>query len=449
VSANQSTTAPGAKALAAVAVPLFIELLLAYAVNLAALRWSAKLGTDHAAAYTVVQQLHSAAFIVFRIVAVGASVAMSQMLGAGQKDGVQALARACLYWGAAIAWVGAALIGAAAPWLVGTVDAAGATVSTLAITLLLALTPGLALDAIVACTAAIARAHLANRAVLVVIVVMHAMHGVGAAILMPEHGLIGFAWAFAASRVLALLALLALWRFKLQIALVGHAPWRALGSVWHVAVPTLGETLAYRLAQVLVISIIVASGAGYAAAHGFAMQLTQLWVMFTLGLGLACEIMVGHLVGAGRLDDVKPVIQRALNAGLALALLGSVAMAASFPLWQSALHLEASVVASVQTLLWMGVLLELGRTCNIIVINALRATGDTQFPFRIALISMTLVLAGGAWALGHVLQWGLIGVWIALVADEAARGFAMVLRLRSRAWMPHARAAQQRVLETV
>ena len=47
-------------------------------------------------------------------------------------------------------------------------------------------------------------------------------------------------------------------------------------------------------------------------------------------------------------------------------------------------------------------LLEPGRTFNLIVINALRATGDARYPVVVGAGSMLLVLAGGSWLLGVV-----------------------------------------------
>jgi len=89
------------------------------------------------------------------------------------------------------------------------------------------------------------------------------------------------------------------------------------------------------------------------------------------------------------------------------------------------------------------VILEPGRTFNLVVINALRAAGDARYPVMAGASSMVLVLAGGTWLLG--LHWGLVGVWIAYALDEWVRGLLMWRRWARLDWVPHARATHRRL----
>ena len=91
-------------------------------------------------------------------------------------------------------------------------------------------------------------------------------------------------------------------------------------------------------------------------------------------------------------------------------------------------------------------LLEPGRTCNIVIINALRATGDARFPVVVGAFSMLLVMAGGSWLLGVHFELGLVGVWIAYAADEWLRGLIMAARWFGHGWVPAAMATRRRVL---
>ncbi|TGU92134.1 hypothetical protein EN829_060765, partial [Mesorhizobium sp. M00.F.Ca.ET.186.01.1.1] len=82
----------------------------------------------------------------------------------------------------------------------------------------------------------------------------------------------------------------------------------------------------------------------------------------------------------------------------------------------------------------LSILLETGRVFNIVLINSLRAAGDTQFPVYMGLISMV----GISLPLGYVLvfhaELGLAGVWLAVAIDEWIRGVMMFFRWRSRVW---------------
>jgi Na+-driven multidrug efflux pump len=106
---------------------------------------------------------------------------------------------------------------------------------------------------------------------------------------------------------------------------------------------------------------------------------------------------------------------------------------------------DPRVIATAQTLLWITVLLEPGRTFNLVVINALRAAGDARFPVAAGVLSMIFVMGGGAWLLGVHWGFGLAGVWFAYAADEWLRGLMMAARWYRRGWVPHARATHRRV----
>jgi len=108
---------------------------------------------------------------------------------------------------------------------------------------------------------------------------------------------------------------------------------------------------------------------------------------------------------------------------------------------------DEAIVRGGSLLLWWTVLLEPGRTFNLVVINALRAAGDARYPVLAGAASMLIVLAGGSWLLGSDagLGWGLPGVWIAYAADEWLRGLLMWRRWATLAWVPHARAVRRRM----
>ena len=112
------------------------------------------------------------------------------------------------------------------------------------------------------------------------------------------------------------------------------------------------------------------------------------------------------------------------------------------------LHLftqDSQIIATATTLLWITVLLEPGRTCNVVIINALRAAGDARFPVLAGAASMLFVMAGGSWLLGVHFHLGLVGVWIAYAADEWLRGLAMAARWFYHGWLPAAKASRRRV----
>ncbi len=90
---------------------------------------------------------------------------------------------------------------------------------------------------------------------------------------------------------------------------------------------------------------------------------------------------------------------------------------------------------------------EPGRVLNIVVINALRATGDARFPVTIAAISQWCISVPLCWMVGLKLGWGLTGIWIILLLEEWVRGLIMYHRWKRRRWMSHAQRSRDAVAE--
>lgn len=85
----------------------------------------------------------------------------------------------------------------------------------------------------------------------------------------------------------------------------------------------------------------------------------------------------------------------------------------------------------------------LGLALHLFVLGALRSTGDVIFPTSVAITSIVLVLGFGSVVLGQ--HYGLVGIWIAYVADEWIRSGLMRWRWETHGWVSHARAIQQRL----
>lgn len=436
--------------LAPLAVPLFLEMGLGLAVGLAGTALAARESDAAAAAFALAHQVAAMLFILLRIVGAGVSVVVAQALGAGQRAAADAVARAVL---GASSWIGggcALLCAAAAAPLMQTLNAP-ADVLPLAAPFLAWMAPALLLDAWNAAMASVMRAHLRAREVLAVVVAMHALHLVLTLAWMPAHGLAGFAAALAASRVLGLTLHTLLWRWRLGLVPRFSDLWRLpraeLAAVLRIGAPGAAENIAWRLAFTASIAVAGSLGAAALATHAYVMQLTHFTLLGSAAIGLACEIVVGHHVGAGRLHEAHRLVRRALALGLLCSGGLALVLALAGPGLLGAFTADPAILAEGTRLLWWCLLLETGRSFNLVVINALRAAGDARYPVAVGAVSMALVLAGGSALLGSQagLGLGLTGLWIAYAADEWLRGLLMWRRWRRLRWVPHARASRRRL----
>jgi putative MATE family efflux protein len=438
--------------------PLFLELLLGISVGFVGTALAGYLSDASGAAFALANAVMGMLFILFRIVGAGVGVVVTQNLGAGRREAADAVARAVL---GASSWIGGF---AAALALVGATPLlqllnAPPTVLPLALPLLHALAPALLLDAWNASMASVMRAHLRARDTLLVMLVMHGAHLMLAGPLMlglgPWRGLglPGYALALLVARLLALGLHRWLWRLRLGIVPQAADWWRLkraeLAAVAHIGLPGAAENIAYRLAFMVSVAVAGSLGAKALATQAYAQQVTGIGLLFGLATGLSAETVVGHLIGAGKLHQAHRVVRRALARGLAVSIAVTTVAALAGPQVLRLFTADPQIVAAGGVLLWWTVLLEPGRTFNLVVINALRAAGDARYPVLAGAASMLVVLAGGSWLLGSHLGLGLPGLWIAYAADEWLRGLLMWRRWATLAWVPLARSSRRRLAPQV
>jgi Na+-driven multidrug efflux pump len=311
------------------------------------------------------------------------------------------------------------------------------------------------LDAWNASMTAVLRAHMRARDTLAVMVAMQLTHLLLMGPLMfgwgplPALGLPGYALAVIVARLLAIGLHLWLWRERLNLRPQWADAWRLrrreLADVARIGLPGAAENVAYRLGFMVSVAVVGSLGAAALATHAYAQQVIMVVLLFGLATGLSVEVLVGHLIGAGRLHQAHQLVRRALARGLAVSVVVATASALAGPWVLRLFTQDEAIIHAATVLLWWTVLLEPGRTFNLVVINALRATGDARYPVVAGAASMVLVLAGGSWLLGHTLGLGLVGLWIAYAADEWLRGLIMWRRWARLGWVPHARAAHRRL----
>jgi putative MATE family efflux protein len=437
-----------------VAWPLLAELALGFGVGFFGMWLVSKQSDTASAAFGLANHVQGAFFLLFRIISMGVGVVITQNLGAGNRRDADRTALASV---GASTWLG---LGSAMVLFVATgplLSAMQATddVRALAAPYLHVLAFALFLDAFNASMAAVMRSHLHTRETMLNILSMHSLHlalcfplmrGLGP---LQPLGMMGFALALAISRGFGLGVHLWLWHTVLGLHPSWHdavaVRWKVLRSSIAIGLPGAAENIAYRVAMLVSVTVVSSMGTTALATQSYAMQIMNVIVLSTFALGLAGEILVGHLIGAGELRAAWKLVRKCLFWGLGVALSVAILTAATAPWTLRLFTHDPAIIAQATTLLWITVLLEPGRTCNIVVITALRAAGDARFPVVAGAASMVLVMGFGSWLLGVHYGLGLTGVWIAYALDEWVRGGIMAARWFGLGWVKQAVASRRLV----
>lgn len=443
---------PDRPRLNAVAGPILGEFLLGYTVALIGL-WLASHTSDGAAgSLGLASQVLEALSVVFRVLAIGMGVVITQVLGGQQFDLAKRTALSGL---GASTYAGLAVVGVLVfgnDYILDVLNAPD-EILPLAGPYLALLAPAALLEGYNLTMASILRAHLHVRESLYVMVAMHLTHLALAVPLMlgvgdwEGFGLYGFALAMLVSRAVGLWAHLWLWRTHMQLVPTLGSWWRLqarlLAPVLRIGVPGASAELGYRAAFLVSLSATARLGVVALATHSYTLQLLRYVLLISLAIGWACEIMVGRLVGAGQFRQAQQLVRKGVRNGLMASGTLAIGAAMAAPWLLRVFTKDPQVIQAAQVLLWIGVLLETGRVFNLIVTGALRATGDVIFPVVASVGSFALVLGFGSYYLGRKL--GLPGIFLAYAADEWVRGLLVMARWHWSGWLPHARESQRRV----
>lgn len=234
--------------------------------------------------------------------------------------------------------------------------------------------------------------------------------------------------------------LMSLWMLKKYIGYVfrwqklQQCSRKMLASILRYGLPSAGENLSYAGSQLVVTAIIALLGTEALTTKVYASTISQFVALFAMSIGQASQIIIGRATGAREIDKAYQQGIKSWRLGMVVALSVSIIIyLCAEPIMQM-FTTNREIIALTKRLFLFSILLELGRTTNIIVISSLNATGDVRFPFICGIIVMWIVSLPFSYLLGVYIGLGLVGVWLAYIIDEGLRALLMYRRWQSRIW---------------
>ncbi|MET0787044.1 MAG: MATE family efflux transporter [Paenisporosarcina sp.] len=304
------------------------------------------------------------------------------------------------------------------------------------------------LQAIINSLAAIIRVHGWTKQTMYVSLGMNIIHVIGNYVLIfgkfgfPEWGVQGAAISSIFSRFIALLVffwlLYQVVEYRVKFSYYIKLSKEYIGKILHIGIPAAFEQVMYQACQIVFLYYATYLGAEALAARQYAMNISMFTFLFAIAIGMGTAIIVGRLVGANEQDEAYTRLWKSLKFALIFTL-STVILVIVFRNQLIGLFTENPEVIKIATsVLVLSILLETGRTMNIVIINSLRAAGDARFPVIIGVFSMVAMSLPLGYFLVFVLDMGLPGIWLAIAADEWIRGIIMYFRWKSRKWEKYA-----------
>ncbi len=214
-------------------------------------------------------------------------------------------------------------------------------------------------------------------------------------------------------------------------------------EILRVGVPTAGEFMSYNVAQIVMNFFVVQMDPAALPAYNYAFLFARFIIYFGFSIGQGTQIIVSYFVGAGKLDDAYHGVFKYWSFSFFLAIFLAIVVSVFRKSVLAMFPMDPEVFSICSTLILFTMLLEPGRTFNLVIIAGLKGAGDVHFPVRFGILSMWGIGVVFAYLLGVKFSLGVVGIWIGISMDEWIRGIIMFFRWRSRIWESKAIATKE------
>lgn len=424
--------------------PIFLESVLFSIIGSVDTLMLSRYADDAVGAVGVANSVMSLFQVISNIITAGTGILCAQYIGAGKTTKEkQPLIMAALLVNGALGIVFSLIAGLGAPVLLG-IMGVEATQYEYARQYLTIVGSFLFVQTVAVTFSSLIRAHGKTKASMIFSLAMNAInmglnyiliYGIG---VIPALGAAGAAIATVISKcIMCVAAAIFLFRFVLP-DLSFKPDWKAMrpamGQILAIGSPAAGEQISYTLSKLVVMKMVTSLGPVALNTYSYVNIVVSYVYLFSMAIGQGTSIMVGWEAGRRQTEKAKHICRFSTNIStlFSIVLLGILClirkpMMGIFTDDSAIITMGAAVILS-------DFVLELGRSRNLVLVNALRAAGDVRYPLYIGLFSMWFFSVGASFLLGIVLNWGLVGIWIGLGLDECFRAVLLQIRWEREKW---------------
>lgn len=304
--------------------------------------------------------------------------------------------------------------------------------------------PGMALQAVYLSFTAFFRSNKMMKETMIISVVVNCINIAGNAILingtfgLPALGAVGAAISSDLSRAIGVFAIMLLFRRKfgpiISLRYLKPFPVWQLRTLMRIGLPTGGESVSYNLSQITIQSLTNRLALFVVTTRAYANMFAMLSYTFASAIAQAAQVVVAQLMGAGELKEIDRRVKATLRSAFVISVLVSVLLWIFAEPFYRIFTSDEAVLGLCKTIMLIEIPLEMGRAVNIVMCRALQACGDIRFPIMICVFSAWITAVGGGFLLAFACDLGLVGIWIAMAADECLRAILFLWRWHSGRW---------------
>ncbi|MBY9081774.1 MATE family efflux transporter [Paenibacillus sp. HN-1] len=443
--AVQAEVSSGGKSmnLARLTWPIFLEVFLFMLMGSVDTFMLSSVSDDAVSGVGAANQIITIAILVLEVIGNGAAIVVAQYLGSKKPGEAAKVTGNAITLNLAVGVVLSAVLLLFGRHILGILHVEG-DILAYSSTYLHIVGGGIFLQALINALAATIRTHGFTKETMGVSFLMNVIHVVGNYALifghfgLPALGVEGAAISTIGSRLICLLIFFWLLYRVMEVRVAWtyylHLSKNYVLKILRIGIPAAMESMLYQMCQLVFTMYVTYLGAEAMATRQYALNISNYIYLFSVAVAVGTSIIVGHLIGAKRQNEAFSRVRSSVKGALLVTVLIDIVVILFRKPLMGIFTDNPDIIRMGAQVLLLSILLETGRTVNMIVIGSLRAAGDAKLPVYMGILSMVCMSLPVGYLFVFKLHMGLVGIWLAIALDEWTRAVIMLFRWRSRAW---------------
>ena len=252
----------------------------------------------------------------------------------------------------------------------------------------------------------------------------------------PEMGVAGAAVSTMLMRFLTMLVTFILLKRLIGLSITEvRYDQSSMNKILKVGVPSALENMTYNFFQFVVLSFVNQLGTEMITARTYVNTVLSYIYLFSASFAAGNAIITGYYIGEEDYEGAYKSTLKTTIITIGVVSIATLTVNLLLPLIAGMLTDNELIIKTMKQIFLFVILLEIGRSLNLVIIQALRAAGDTTFPLIMAIISMLGIGISASYLFSNTWHLGLLGIYLGITCDEFFRGLTMLIRWLKKVWM--------------
>lgn len=194
------------------------------------------------------------------------------------------------------------------------------------------------------------------------------------------------------------------------------------------------EQVLMRIGFMLTAIMAANQGTDAMAAHQVGMNILGLSFAFGDGLQATAVALIGRSLGEKDEELAKEYGRTCRMIGAVIAVFVAIVYFFGAETLMKLFFEEEHIVKIGVKIMYVALAVVIFQIQQVIYMGCLRGAGDTLYTAIASAVSVTLIRTIGSYACGYLLGWGIVGIWLGILADQVSRYLFGSIRFKQGKW---------------